>query len=558
MVDLESQSRSRRPYSLYEDSTDDDSDTTARPLHKKDSASNEASRIVRAVTRRFDRNDHKIEKEHQSGTSTPAIDQHLHDVDYVPPPREYKAGIVSSLMKLYDLYGAGAAIDRHSVSSESGDQLLRKNTPREMRHGSADSSGAGQSHHGSPGSSGHSSGKVTPLRKQKWYDEKPNGKKSPGASRRQSVSSLAQLLQSSALSAAPGLPRALPERPQMPRSRSSGVIATAVDRFSHHSHVFKGKPRLEDEIHITIHIADLLARQRFLFTLCRALMVYGAPTHRLEEYMTSSARVLQIEGQFLYLPGCMVMSFDDPLAHTTEVKLLKQREAVDLGKFQDTFVVYKNVIHDKCGVEEATQELEEIMRRPPKFSAWIRVLVYGIASVSVGPFAFSARPIDFPFAFVLGCLLGILQLIIAPRSNQFQHVFEVAAAVVTSFLARALGSIRHDGHELFCFAALAQSSIALILPGYIILCASLELQSRSIVAGSVRMVYAIIYSLFLGFGITIGTAIFGLLDPSGATSSVVCEMPSYWKNTFLTHWPFVPLFTLCLVSDSWVYSQLQN
>ena len=59
-----------------------------------------------------------------------------------------------------------------------------------------------------------------------------------------------------------------------------------------------------------------------------------------------------------------------------------------------------------------------------------------------------------------------MQLIIAPKSELYSNIFEITAAVLTSFLARAFGSIR-DG-ELFCFSALAQSSIALILPGYIV------------------------------------------------------------------------------------------
>lgn len=133
-----------------------------------------------------------------------------------------------------------------------------------------------------------------------------------------------------------------------------------------------------------------------------------------------------------------------------------------------------------------------------------------------------------------------------PSSHQFQNVFEVAAAVCTSFAARGFGSIKWKGEYLFCFSAIAQSSIALILPGYIILCASLELQSRSIVAGSVRMVYAIIYALFLGFGITIGTAILGLIYPK-ATSVVTCDVPIYWSDPYITHFPFVPLFTLGLI-----------
>jgi uncharacterized membrane protein YjjP (DUF1212 family) len=136
--------------------------------------------------------------------------------------------------------------------------------------------------------------------------------------------------------------------------------------------------------------------------------------------------------------------------------------------------------------------------------------------------AFEARLIDLPIAFFLGSLVGLLQLVVAPRSPLYNNVFEISAAVLTSFLARAFGSIR--GGEIFCFSALAQSSIALILPGYMVLCGSLELQSRSMVAGSVRMVYAIIYSLFLGYGITIGTAIYGLFD-SNATSATTCSNP---------------------------------
>jgi uncharacterized membrane protein YjjB (DUF3815 family) len=158
------------------------------------------------------------------------------------------------------------------------------------------------------------------------------------------------------------------------------------------------------------------------------------------------------------------------------------------------------------------------------------------------------RPIDMPIAFILGALLGILQLVVAPKSDLYSNVFEISAAVLTSFLARAFGSIRRaDGTRIFCFAALAQSSIALILPGYLVLTSSLELQSRSIVAGSVRMVYAIIYSLFLGFGITIGTAIYGLIDPH-ATSSVTCPIPDYaQQNPYLLSFPFVIAFTFCLI-----------
>ncbi|KAG8408179.1 hypothetical protein J3459_018141 [Metarhizium acridum] len=91
----------------------------------------------------------------------------------------------------------------------------------------------------------------------------------------------------------------------------------------------------------------------------------------------------------------------------------------------------------------------------------------------------------------------------------YNNVFEVTATIVVSFLARAFGSINEG--NLFCFSALAQSGIVMLLPGYSVLCSALELQSRAIVPGSIRIVYAIIYSLLLGFGITVGAVLYGPL-----------------------------------------------
>ncbi|KAL2857276.1 hypothetical protein BJY01DRAFT_202533 [Aspergillus pseudoustus] len=309
------------------------------------------------------------------------------------------------------------------------------------------------------------------------------------------------------------------------------------------------KTRLEDEIRVTIHIAEILARQRYIMQLCRALMRYGAPTHRMEEYMKMTARVLEVEGQFLYLPGCMIMSFDDPTTRTAEVKLVRVVQGVDLGRLADTHNVYKNVVHDLIGVEEASSEIDEIMARKPRFNKWLLVPIYGFASVAVGPFAFEARPIDMPIIFLLGSLVGLMQHVLAPKSVLYSNVFEVTAAVLTSFLARAFGSIRVNlnGEEqyLFCFSALAQSSIALILPGFMVLCSALELQSHQIIAGSIRMVYAIIYSLFLGYGITVGTTVYGLID-SNASSDKTCPNLDVWGSGYIRRFIFVPIFTMCI------------
>ncbi|KAH7189525.1 uncharacterized protein B0J16DRAFT_339825 [Fusarium flagelliforme] len=435
---------------------------------------------------------------HASGTATPVLQQ-AYAHDYVPRPDQYRGGILGSLLKLYhdDRNAPGSGVN---TPKDTGTPLM---SPRP-----------------SPPISRPASSNGTPLR------TPPRSRPSSGLfnyhKSRHSSSSLAltELMKSSSMFAAPA------------SANISGKWAENIKQPP-------APPKKRDKARITIHIAGIIQRHRYLLKLCRALMMYGAPTHRLEEYMTMSSRVLEIEAQFLYLPGCMIISFDDSTTHTTEVKLVRVPQGIDLGRLRDVHNIYKEVVHDKIGVEEATQRLDEVNERKPKYNVWVRVFLYGVASACVAPFAFQGRFIDLPIAFLLGSIVGILQLVLAPSNELYAHVFEVSAAVITSFIARAFGSIQ-DG-KLFCFSALAQSSIALILPGYMVLCSSLELQSHNIVAGSVRMVHALIYTLFLGYGITIGASLYGMID-SNASSRSTCDRPLERGWYFL----FVPGFTLCL------------
>lgn len=480
-----------------------------------------------------------------SGTVTPTADR---DPDnYVAPPQHYRDGILTNLLKLYESQQAG--------DGESGRETPQ--TPRSPRARSP-----------TRPKRSWSPGWLTPqylTTKPRWYTHSAspsttslNGALSPGRPASPTRDDRTDP-DGRPASAAAGEPSSAgpPRRPPMPRSKSSGMLSNAARKITSsapanaaRNKMTPRRPRLEDEIRITVHIAEVLARQRYMLKLCRALMQFGAPTHRLEEYMRMTARVLEIEGQFLYIPGCMVVAFDDSATHTTEVKLVKTRPGVsgptiDLGRLADTHEIYKEVVHDVIGVDEAMQRLDEVFAKGQRWNAWWLILFYGCASATVGPFAFHARLIDVPISFFLGCLLGLLQHVICPRSDLYSNVFEISAAVLTSFLSRAFGSIRlHDGSRLFCFSALAQSSIALILPGYIVLCGSLELQSRSLVAGSVRMVYAVIYSLFLGFGILIGTALYGVMD-GDATSEYQCANPD--MNIYVAQFPFVFVYTFFLI-----------
>ncbi|KAL7665523.1 Pheromone-regulated membrane protein 10 [[Candida] zeylanoides] len=429
---------------------------------------------------------------------------------YVAPPKTVHAGVLSSLLKLYQNpqeAKSASTFYSHTLAEEQDEDV-----------------------YGSP--PGKDSKLLSGFRKTKGAAKSVGkfGRKRGGAAGGGADADEKEL-DSSESEGAQALPSFQNAKPRVPRGTPK------VPNFGKKLK----KNKLNEQLRITVHIADILQRQRFVLRMCKALMLYGAPTHRLEEYMTMTSRVLEIDGQFIYFPGCMIVAFGDAATRTSEVHLVRCAQGLNLSKLSDTHRIYKSVIHDLSGVEEAAVKLEELLKKRNLYNPWICVFLYGLGSSMVAPFAFGGGWYDIPICFVVGLCVGYLQFFLSSKSNLYSSVFEVTASIVVSFIARGIGSIK--GGKWFCFAAVAQGSLALILPGYIILCGSLELQSRNIVAGSVRMFYAIIYSLFLGFGITLGAALYGWVDKD-STSNSKCPKGHNMDPKFRIL--FVPMYSMCL------------
>ena len=177
------------------------------------------------------------------------------------------------------------------------------------------------------------------------------------------------------------------------------------------------------------------------------------------------------------------------------------------------------------------------MLSKPLYSPTQLIFFGGMASASICSVSFNGSLIDSLISFPMGAMLVSVQ-ILSVRNELYSNVFECVAllfvdslavdptwnritiATLLSFLSSALAQT----HK-FCYSAVASSSVVLILPvgglfvpfsnfckllpkGFIVLCGSLELSSRNIVAGSVRLCYALVYSLFLGFGLAIGAQVY--------------------------------------------------
>ncbi|KAF8553122.1 DUF1212-domain-containing protein [Imleria badia] len=309
------------------------------------------------------------------------------------------------------------------------------------------------------------------------------------------------------------------------------------------------RKRRKAEVYITRHVAEILQRQEFIMKLARAMMMFGGPSHRLASQIQSTGRVLDLELSCMYLPDVMLISFEDSATGTSNVKFIRQGSALDLEKLGEAHSLYWNVIHDTMSVSAASAALDVLMRKEPLYNFIQLTIVGGMCSASICSVAFSGSFIDCLASAPLGALLVAIQLI-GVRNELYVNVFEITIATLLSFLSAALASTKH-----FCYSAVASSSVVLILPGFIVLSGSLELSSRSLVAGAVRLCFALMYSLFLGFGLAIGAQIYqrilgrSIIGPIDYTC-VDSHDPAgpWWQRTPSLWWAFltVPMYSLFL------------
>ncbi|KAF8950466.1 hypothetical protein BGZ46_004495 [Entomortierella lignicola] len=292
----------------------------------------------------------------------------------------------------------------------------------------------------------------------------------------------------------------------------------------------------DEKLRITFAVADILERQDYVLRLARSLIKFGAPSHRLEEAIDHTSRSLELNMQCVYMPNIMIVAFTDYETHTSETHLLKVSAGLNMHKFAQTHQILKMVTHSSMPVEEAIMKLDAINTEKDLWPRWAIILSFAVASFTTAPMFYGGDWIDALVAAALGVLVGLMSWA-SEYLPSYAHICEVTISVVVSFIAEAL-------HSHICRSSVKMGGTVMLLPGFSITTAILELSSRHMISGSVRLFYAIIYSLLLGYGLTIGASLYNLIDPGSVPVGVTATCP----NTLSPLWNIllIPLFALSL------------
>ncbi|RCH79088.1 hypothetical protein CU098_000480, partial [Rhizopus stolonifer] len=277
---------------------------------------------------------------------------------------------------------------------------------------------------------------------------------------------------------------------------------------------------------IASEIADILHRQEVIIKMGKCLVRTGAPSHRIEAAMEKVSKRLEIDGSYAVLPGLIVVTFGDVETHTSETHLIRCSRSLDINKLERSNLIAHKLAKGQLDLNEASTLLDNIIHEPPTWSPLMLILGYIGSSAFVAPLFFNGSWTDCWVSAIFGLCVGVLTYI-SEKMPMFGNVFEMAITIPIAIITLAL-------HPYVCFAAIALSAIVIALPGYSLTCSVMELAAKNLVSGTVHLVYALMYVLFLAFGIGYGCSVWRLAYPEFDINVLgTCEdgIDPYW--TFL-------------------------
>jgi uncharacterized membrane protein YjjP (DUF1212 family) len=168
----------------------------------------------------------------------------------------------------------------------------------------------------------------------------------------------------------------------------------------------------------------MINRQDFLLKLARSLMTFGAPSHRIESQLIAAARILEVEAEFIHLPGVIICSFGDQELGCSETHFIKCGGRLSLGALHDVHVIYRSVVHDEISAKEAAAQLEDLLNAPPLYPILFRCTLACFLSALICPLAFGGSFVDMWIAGSGAFILSVLQLCAATKSANYANVFE--------------------------------------------------------------------------------------------------------------------------------------
>jgi uncharacterized membrane protein YjjP (DUF1212 family) len=235
----------------------------------------------------------------------------------------------------------------------------------------------------------------------------------------------------------------------------------------------------------------------FVLALARALHRYGTPADRLEAGLQRVCNQLGLRAEVFTTPTAIIMSFGH--AHELRSSLMRvEGGELDMGKLQRVDSLADAVAAHRIDPAEGMKKLGEIIAGPPRFGRALSMLAHGVTAGSFAVF-FGGSIEDVILAAAIGLTLGLLAQVLQ-RSTDQNRVFELVGSAFAAFSAGAAASYFHA----ITPSVVTIAALVILLPGLALSVAMTELATKNLIAGTARLMSAVIVLLELVIGVAIG------------------------------------------------------
>jgi len=247
---------------------------------------------------------------------------------------------------------------------------------------------------------------------------------------------------------------------------------------------------------------NFIEKRRFIIRLGKALHKFGTPAFRMEAHLNNVATFLGIKANFVITPTSLtfVLSQNEELQDYHHVVRVNPGD-LDLGSLARTDELVDELSSGQRTLTEAIERLDEIANKPNPYGRMLTFLAFGGSS---GAFAMLMHTSwnDVFWSTILGFVVCIF-VFWSERSKRVTDMLEPVSALTTAFLASGIMLI--DPHINIPLVIL--SAIIAFIPGLALTLGLSEIAARNLMAGTARIMDAIMILFKLYFGAVLGMAL---------------------------------------------------
>ena len=288
--------------------------------------------------------------------------------------------------------------------------------------------------------------------------------------------------------------------------------------------------------------------RKFILKLGKMLHKYGAPSFRLEAYLSEVATYLGVHSSFNSIPTSLSIVLwsdrhEDEYNHTARM----QPGELDMNALSLTDELAFRLFSGEITLEQADKELDEIDAMHSPYGNGSTGIAFGL-STSAFALLMGAGPQEILWSGVLGMVVYLWTLW-AIRSKRVSLMLEPVSSFTVALGACALSYYLDIGLNLWLVVL---SSLIILVPGLSLTMGLAELSTRNLVSGTARVMDAImqLFKLYFGafLGISLGHHMFGALELHPTTA-----LPAWanWVGVFMLSIGLVAIFRTRMKHVPW-------